>query len=267
MLSSGPALEARDGLEPPFIVRKSLSMPEKLPLGALIIGIVDRPGRTLANIVAYPRWRWVFPIILALAALALSLILTASLRAAQSQQVLSQQLSRMSPSQAEQVRQQMATFTSPTFVAGVGFVTGLLVLLIGWLIQAAILYFADLLAGGELQFGQILAVVPWLHLPFALEQLLQTAFILSQGKLIANQGLSYLVSSGNALQDARNLAYVALSQVTLFRLWHLVLVFALFRGAARFSRATAFWLTLAYEALLLAGAVGLAAIGRVLSPG
>jgi hypothetical protein len=242
-------------------------MPAKLSLGAVIVGLVDRPGQTLANIVAYPRWRWIFPVIFSIAALALSLALTASLMAAQSQQVMSQQLSRMSPSQAEQVRQQMATFSSPAFVAGVGFVTGLLGLLIGWLIQAAILYFTDLLAGGELQFGQIVAAVPWLHLPLALERLLQTAFILSQGKLIVNQGLSYLVSSGNALQDARNLAYVALSQVTLFRLWHLVLVFAFFRGAARFSRATAFWLTLAYAALLLAGTVGLAAVGRLLSPG
>jgi hypothetical protein len=242
-------------------------MPEKLPLGALCLGIVDRPGQTLANVVAYPRWRWVLPALLAVAALAISLALTAPLLAAQSQQAMAQQLSRMSPSQAEQVSQQMARFSSPAFVGGVAFATGLVAMLIGWLIEAAILYFGGLIGGGELQFRQVAAAVPWLYVPLALERLLQTAFILSRGKLIANQGLSYLVSSGNQVQDAHNLAYVALGQVTLFRLWHLTLVYMFFRGAANFSRAASFWLTAAYAALLIGGAVGLAALGRLVSPG
>src|SRR5512142_3242400 len=150
-------------VRPAFTVTKSPFMPEKLSLGALCLGIIDRPGPTLGNIVAYPRWRWVLPALLAVAALAISLALTAPLLAAQSQQTMAQQLGRMSPSQAEQVRQQMARFASPAFVGGVAFATGLVALLIGWLIQTTILYFGDLIAGGELQFKQVAAAVPWLY--------------------------------------------------------------------------------------------------------
>jgi hypothetical protein len=239
---------------------------EKAPLGELMLGIIDRPGRTLANVVAYPRWRWLLPVLLMVAALAASLVITEPLLAARSQQAIADQMARMSASQAAQVQQTMATFQSPAFIIGSGLAGVLIATVIGWLIQAALLYFGSLVAGSDLAFKGILAAAPWLGVPFVFETILQTIWAQVRGQLLATPGLSALVATGNTLQDARNLAYVALSEVTLFRLWHLVLVYALFRVAARLGRGSALWLTVVYFLLLLGGTVGLAAIGHLLSP-
>jgi hypothetical protein len=242
-------------------------MAAQASLGELTVGIVDHPARTLDNVAAYPRWRWVFPVILAVVALAVYLAVAAPLLAAQAQLAVQQQLARMPASQAEAVQKNMAVFGSPAFVAGTGFVTGLIALLVGWLLGAGIIYFEDLIGGGELVFPQVLAIVPWLHVPIALEQLLQAAWVATQHRLIVNNGLAYLVSTGRPAEDARNLAYVALGQLTLFRAWHLVLVYALFRGLGRLGRWLSFWMTVAYFVLLLGGTLALTAVGKLLAPG
>jgi hypothetical protein len=123
-----------------------------------------------------------------------------------------------------------------------------------------------LIAGGELEFKRILAAVPWLSLPFALELVLQAVFVLTQGHLIVNQGLSYLVSVGKPMEDMRNLTYVALGQVTLFGLWHWVLVYALLRRAANLGGNVAFGLTLVYAALGVGARLTLAALTGMLNP-
>ena len=241
-------------------------MPEKRSVWALLPGIVDRPGATLANIAAYPRGRWLLPAALAVIALIASIALTAPLLAAQTQQAIAAQLNQLPAAQLEQVQTQMALFQSPLFIGGTAAATGILGLLVGWLLQAAFIYFGVLIVGAELDFRRIFATVPWLGLPFMLETSVQAVYSRSQGHLLVNQGLAYLVSSGKALDDARNLAYVALSQVSLFRLWHLLLVYLLFRVAAKFGGGAAFLLTIIYIALGIGGQWAMASLGGMLVP-
>jgi hypothetical protein len=179
------------------------------------------------------------------------------------QQATAQIISGLPAAQAEAVQR----VQTPAFVAASTVGVGLITMVTGWLIQAAVLYFGILVGGGDLQFGGVFAATPWLSVPFALEHLLQAAYIKITGQMVVNQGLSYFVSSGNIAQDQRNLQYVALGQATLFRLWHLVLVYALFRVAARFSRAAAFALTAIYLLILLGGQLIMAALTRLVSPG
>jgi hypothetical protein len=64
----------------------------------------------------------------------------------------------------------------------------------------------------------------------------------------------------------RNLTYVVLGQLTLFRLWHWVLVNSLLRKAAKLSSGTAVFLTLIYAALGIGLQLALAALGGMLNP-
>jgi hypothetical protein len=241
-------------------------MPQRMSVWALLVGIVDRPGTVLANITLYPRWRWLLPVLLILVSLALSLSLTAPMLTVQARQVVAEQMARMPAEQVRMIEAQLERFQQPAAVVGTAFATTLVGLLIGWLIQAIVLYFGALIAGGELEFKRVWAVTPWLSLPFAIEFILHAVFAMTQGHLIVNQGLSYLVSIGKPLEDMRNLAYVALGQLTLFRLWHWVLVSALLRKAAKLSDGTAIALTVVYAALGIGMQLALAALNGMLTP-
>lgn len=241
-------------------------MPDKLSLGAVLVGMIDRPGAALANVTAYPRWRWLMPVLLMALALAVSLALTASLLTIQARQMMAEQIARLPAEQARMLQTQMEQFQKPAVVIGTSFGSAMIAMLLGWLFQGVVLYFGVLIAGGELEFKRLFAAVPWLSLPFAIELIVQAVFAATQGQLIVNQGLSYLVSVGKPLDDMRNLTYVALSQLTLFRLWHWILIYALLRKAARLTGSTAFALTAVYAAISMGGQLALAALGGMLSP-
>jgi Yip1 domain len=241
-------------------------MPQKRSSWLLIIDIIDRPGHALANIALYPRWRWLLPALLAVIALVVSTVLTAPLLVERSAQMMAEVLRNIPSEQASMVRQQMERFNTPTLIVAQTVAGGVLALLVTWVVRAAILYFSSLIAGGEVSFNGIFVALPWLDIPRVLEVVLQTVYTLVTGRLITNYGLSYLVSSGRLMADARDPAYVALSQVTLFNLWHLVLVYILYRAVAKLGSGTSFLLTVLYFGLLLGGQLALVAVSRLLSP-
>ena len=233
---------------------------------SLLFGMIDRPSAALTEIVAHPRWRWVLPVTLAILATLASAAVTAPYLAAEAKLQLAAVLNRLPADQLAQMPKQMTMLQTPLFVGASAALTGVLALFIGYLLQAAALYFGSLIAGGDVEFGRIFAAVPWLGLPFVLETILQTVYVALKGKLIVNQGLSYLVSSGNRTTDAGNLAYAALSMVTLFWLWHLFLVFKLLRVGPRLGRGAAFAVTLLYAAVNVGVRAGFAALSRMVRP-
>ena len=233
---------------------------------SLLAGMVDRPSAALAEIIARPRWRWVLPVTLAILAALASAVVTAPFLAVEAKQQMAAVLNRMSADQLAQMPVQMATFQTPLFVGASAALTGILALLIGYLLRAAALYFGSLIAGGDIEFSRIFVAVPWLGLPFVLETIVQTLYVAMKGTLIANQGLSYLVSSGNRTTDAGSLAYAALGMITLFWLWHLVLVFKFLRVGPRLSQGAAFAVTLLYAATNVGVRAGFAALSRLVSP-
>jgi hypothetical protein len=233
---------------------------------SLLVGMVDRPSAALAEIVAHPRWRWMLPVTLAILATLASAAVTAPYLAVEAKLQLATVMNRLSADQLAQMPKQMTMFQTPLFVGASAALTGILALLIGYLLQAAALYFGSLIAGGDIEFSRIFVAVPWLGLPFVLETIVQTVYVAVKGKLIANQGLSYLVSSGSRTIDAGNLAYAALGMVTLFWLWHLLLVFKFLRVGPRLSQGAAFAVTLLYAAVNVGVRAGFAALSRLVSP-
>lgn len=224
---------------------------------ALLIGIIDRPRAALAYVLAHPRWKWLLPGLLCLAATALLLMVSAeelSRQAAQQQaaamQALGDQLQTMTAAQQEQMRQQMARFSSPQFLAATTFATGALGLVVGWLFAAGLLFIGLAIGGGGLKYAPLVAAVSWTWLPFALRSLVDAGWVLATGAVRVNPGLSYFFSTGDLLADAGNLLWLLAGQVDLFWLWHLALIYALIKAAR--PRGGAWALTIVYAMVYLA---------------
>jgi hypothetical protein len=99
-----------------------------------------------------------------------------------------------------------------------------------------------------------------------LETVVQTVYVAVKGRLVVNQGLSYLVSTGSRTADAGSLPYAALGMLTLFWLWHLLLTFKLLRVGPRLGGAAAFFVTLLYATLSVGVRAGFAVLSRMASP-
>jgi hypothetical protein len=218
---------------------------------SLLVSLIDRPATALAEIAAYPRWRWLLPVILLIGAMIASIVLTGPLTVEQTQQAVQQQLATLPAEQAEMARVQIARLQQPQVLLATAIGTGLIGLLLSWLMASAVLYFGVLIAGGDVSFTGLFATLPWTWLPFALRDVVQTGYILYKNELIANPGLSYFVSTGKLVEDAGNLLYNVLARVDLFTLWHLALVFVVLWVLPRFSKGKAFVLVLVYAALSL----------------
>ena len=239
---------------------------------ALLIGIVDRPRATLAVVLASPRWKWLLPAILCLGASALLLLVSAeglSQQAAQQQaaamQALEGQLQGMTEAQREQMRQQMTTFTSPLILGLTSFAGSIIGLLIGWLLGAGILFTGLSIAGEDISFAPLLSAFSWTWLPFALRDLVSAGWTLATGVVRVIPGLSYFVSTGDSVADARNPLWLLAGQIDLFWLWHLGLVYALIKAAR--PRGGALGLTLVYALIYLVLRVGPALLAAGLSFG
>ena len=123
-------------------------------------------------------------------------------------------------------------------------------LFIGWAIGTLIIYFGLVIGGLEIGFGALFSAYSWTSLPFVVRDLADAAFVSISGTLRVNPGLSYFLSTGDVLADARNPLWVLAGQIDLFLLWHLILVYALIRAAR--PKGGAVGLTLVYTLIYLA---------------
>ena len=233
------------------------TLPAQKPLLALLLGIIDRPRSTLAQVLAYPRWKWAVPTVLGLAAVAVLLAVGAQLLAEQAAQQgalafsqIESQLEAMTEAQREQVRQQMGLFSTPIVVAATEFARRTIGLFVGWAISTLIIYFGLVIGGLEISFGALFTGYSWTSLPFVVRDLADATFVAISGSLRVNPGLSYFVATGDLLADARNPLWVLTGQFDLFFLWHIVLVYALIKAAR--PKSGAFILTLVYTIIYLA---------------
>ena len=220
---------------------------DKMNLWQLLISIIDRPAATMSYVGKKPGWAWVTPALLVLVGLVAFSVVTAPLTSELALRHAQQQMASLPPQQAEQAAAQIERFTSPPVMAGFSIVGGLVALAVTWLVGAGVLYFLGLVAGGEANFAQSFAILAWSWLPYALRNLVLAAYVAYSGKLI-NQGLSFLVATGDQTQDAANWLYSLLSQIDLFYLWHLILVIVGLAAVGRLSKTKATIVGLVYLA-------------------
>jgi len=224
---------------------------EKMNVLQLLVGIIDRPATTMSYVGKKPGWTWLVPALLVLVGLVVFSVVAAPLTSELALRQAQQQLASLPPQQAEQAAAQIEKFTSPAVMAVSSSIGGLIALAVIWLLGAGVLYFLGLVAGGEANFAQSFAILAWSWTPYALRNLVMAAYVAYSGKMI-NQGLSFLVATGDQIKDAANWVYVLLSQVDLFYLWHLVLVIVGLAAVGRLSKVKATIVGLIYLAVTMA---------------
>lgn len=232
---------------------ESLSNEKKPPLWQLLFGIIDRPATTFRAVLARRKWyMWALPLLVVLVCMSAMMAVRTPYDMQIAQQEMERQLATMPAEQAEAARAGMETFMSFPVRLAMGLVTAIIILLIGVVAQAAILYFGALVAGGEVDFGSVFTMSAWTRLPMAIYFLVQAGFMLVAQQAINAPGLSALVSTGDLMKDAQNPLFTLLGRLDPFWLWHLLLVVVGLSVAARFSRVKSLVLTLIYVAVSLA---------------
>jgi hypothetical protein len=231
---------------------ESLSNEKKPPLWQLLFGIIDRPTATFKAVLARRRWwMWAVPLLIVLLCMAVLMVVRTPYDMEIAQQQMERQLASMSPEQAESARAGMETFMSYPVRLATGLITAVIMLLIGVVAQAAILYFGALVAGGEVNFGPVFTMSSWTRLPMAIYFLVQAVFVFFAGRAANTPGLSALVATGDLIKDAQNPVFMLLGRLDPFWLWHLFLLVVGLSVVARFSRVKSLILTLIYVALTL----------------
>ena len=237
---------------------------DKMNLWQLLVSIIDRPATTMSYVGKKPGWAWITPALLVLVGLAVFSVVAAPYTSELALRQAQQQMASLPPQQAEQAAAQVERFTSPPMVATFSIIGGLVALAVIWLLSAGVLYFLGLVAGGEANFAQSFAILVWSWLPYALRNLVMAAYVAYSGQLI-NQGLSFLVATGDQTKDAANWLYSLLSQIDLFYLWHLILVVVGLATVGRFSKAKATIVGLIYLAVTTALSLVPTLIGTLFS--
>jgi hypothetical protein len=194
-----------------------------------LVGWVDQPKKTLRYVLQEPKWSLrLAPALAVVVALVIVTLVSApalsEVAREQAQQQMTEQMGAMSGEQEEQVQRTLELFTSPLFLAGTGIAFGVLGLVLTWLFRGGLLFLISYLFGTDNKYVQMVTLVMWCWLPFALRDLVQAVYVAVNGQLVLNRGLSFLVASTDQAQNAGNLAYGFLSQVDLFLAWHLLLV-------------------------------------------
>ena len=201
----------------------------KIGIWRALFGWIDQPKKTLRYVMKDPRWPvWLAPALMIFVTLIVVAIVSApllsqvSLQEAEAQ--MEAQMGSLSGEQGEQVRRSLDTFTSPLFLAATAITFGILGLILTWLFRAAVLFFISYLLGTDNRYIQMVTLVLWTWLPFALRDLVQAIYVALNGQLAVHRGLSFLVATSDQAHGAGNLLYGILSQMDVFLGWHLVLV-------------------------------------------
>lgn len=191
----------------------------------IALKMIDRPGEAFAEVAERPR-SWWLPAGVIFASLVALAWVAAPYQVALANERLGETLARLSATLSEE---QMAlvrarsTMTVPRYLlSAIGLGGGSLV--IGWLLRAGILHVSALALGYQGPWGKVFAAIVWSALPFFVRNALQAILIFAHRQIIAHEGLSFLVASGDWLADSRNLGYAFLAQVDPFVVWHLVLL-------------------------------------------
>ncbi len=226
---------------------------------SLLISLIDKPTAAFANLLAYPRWKWVLPFILVALFTIGSAWASAPYSSELARKATQQQLNQagITPEQTQEMMEQTARFSSPLFLGIIGSITGVLFVAIAWVAAAAFLYFVSLVAGAETNFGSVFTVISWSNLPIALRALIQTILILLTGRFPLYTGLAALQVTGDSLVDTRNPMITLLSYVDIFWIWHIILLIIGISVATKFSRVKALFIVFIYALLSIGLAVGM----------
>jgi hypothetical protein len=215
--------------------------------------MIDQPGQTFTAMIPQRRWwLWATPLLLLILGFAVMTLVNLPYAQELAREQTELRLADLPAAQAEAARAVMDVSLSTPVLLATSLGVGSVALVIGLLAQAVFLYFGALIAGGDdMDFAGVFTISAWTRLPIALSLLVQAGFIAAAGRAIRYPGLSFLVATGDLMQDAKNPLVPLLARIDPFWVWHLVLVGIGLAVVARFGRGKSALLTVLYGLLTL----------------
>ena len=208
-------------------------------------GVLARPRPTFRTLRDHPRRTWIFMALLGMILVTLPIIAGGPVAAQQTRALVQEQFENQ-PSFADNGidAEQAASFaTSPIITTVVPGVLTIFGLAIGWLIWSGSLYMLASMIGGRSNYLQMLQVVVWAWLPYALRNIVQTVYITATQTLIEHPGLSGFApaplveealitppSTGTAVLQ------IFLGQIDIYLFWNLALLVLGISAVAQLTR-------------------------------
>ena len=213
--------------------------------------ILTAPSLALERVSTIQSRSWWLPALLALITPVLHIALTMDWQIERIKTNIALNLSSMPAEQADAARPVMERMLQPNALLVSTLTQVALGLLVSWAIAMLILYFGIALLGTPPKSTGLWSAIIWAWTPFAIRPLVQLAWNYYAHSLIQYPGLTYLVASGNPIEDQRNPLYIAAAQIDLFSLWHVILIYLLLRVVGKLGRAGSLFITAIYIIILL----------------
>ncbi len=230
------------------------------------VDMIAAPGRALQRISLYSRRSWWLPALLAFCGAVLNLAVTLEQRTEEARRQIEIQLSSMTSEQIEAARPTMDRFSEPNAILMMGVVTIALGLVVAWLISVMIVYLGASVSGSTPKLNALWPAVVWTWLPLAFRELLQAVWGGINGTIVRYPGLSYLLATGDTAADQLAPLYLAASQIDLFALWHVVLIFVLLRSVTKLGMGSSLIITILYSAINIGLRLIPALLGSAFTP-
>ncbi len=211
--------------------------------------ILTAPSLALARVSTVQTRSWWFPALLSVVAPLLHVALTMNLQIARVQKGIALRLSNMTPEQADAARPMLERMLQPNALLLTTITQVVFGLLITWAIGMLILYLGISLLSSSPRPGGLWAALTWTWTPFAIRPLVQLAWNLYADSLIKYPGLSSFFATGKIAEDQRNPVFIAATQMDIFAIWHLILIYLLLRVVGRLGNGGSLLLTIVYAAI------------------
>ncbi len=201
-----------------------------------------QPRRTFARIAAVETAVWQTPILILILTGLIRTLVNGSVKAAATLAAANSGapppgFEYYTPEQQAQLQQAMAATSGPVFTYLLPAVVTVMGVYLGWLILGWVIHLGLTLMGGRGSSRQILNIVAWTLLPFAIRDGVRIGAMWLSGQPLIALGVS-----GFAPSDGGNLSIyltALLSSVDIYQLWHIALLLIGVRAAENISRAKA----------------------------
>jgi hypothetical protein len=216
----------------------------------MVWGVLAKPRATFATLRNGNGRAWLLMAVLGMILVTLPTIASEPIKAQQAQQTseqIQEQLQNQPGFEAGNVSVEQATSfaTSPILTTVLPAIFAAIGRIFSWLLWSGALYLLASIVGGSSNFLQMLQVVIWAWLPYALRSILQAIYITATQTLIAHPGLSGF--AGAPVPDPSNpfgtmpstgtvVLQTFLGQIDLYLFWYLALLVLGITAVTKLSR-------------------------------
>jgi hypothetical protein len=206
-----------------------------------LVPLLTNPRATMARITAVSESVWHAPIFVLIMTALGRVLLAGSIKqtaALSGQVILPPGFEYYTPEQQAQFQQAMAATSGPVFTYVLPAIVAVLGVLAAWFLVGWLLHLVLTMLGGRSGSGQVLNIVAWATLPYALRDLVRMGSMLNTEQLLSHPGLSGFAAEIGANWSAMWSAYLAslLGLVDIYLIWYLVLLVIGIRLANGVSR-------------------------------